>query len=205
MKDLLFVCIRNRVRSPFAEFLFRKMLEVRGDGLEEQIRVSSAGFEPAEFRELMITKNISPPEPFYGVSMSEPTLSELRKRRIAPPEGWRSRELVPDDVKNSSLIIVALMQQKQQLQVLFTEAAGKVFTTREIAGREGLLTHEVFSLLPFDHSFWWFCEENPDYVGKILSEMEEVLIDGFHTILRHLGIEAGDCLTPSRQRSNKIP
>ncbi|MDR3568666.1 MAG: hypothetical protein P4L43_11630 [Syntrophobacteraceae bacterium] len=190
MKNLLFVCVRNRVRSPFAEFVFRKMLQERSEGSELGIRAFSAGFHPPVLRELLAGKGVEPPEHLYGVPMSAPTLKELANRGISPPEGWRSKELVPDDVRNSNLIIVALMEQKQELISIYPEALGKVFTTREISGRQKPLTHEVFSILPFDDTFWWFCEENPDYVGTVLSEMEEVLIGGFHTILRHLGTEA---------------
>ncbi len=190
MKNLLFVCVRNRVRSPFAEFLFRKMLQERTNGSQLQIKVSSAGFHPVELRELLVTKSVEQPEPFYGVSMSEPTLKELGKRGISPPEGWTSRELGPDDVRNATLIIVALIQQKQELLALYPDALGKVFTAREITGQEKPFTHEIFSLLPFDDTFWWFCEENPDYAGKVLSEMEETLVGGFNTILHYLGMEA---------------
>ena len=190
MKNLLFVCIRNRVRSPFAEFLFRKMLRERSNGAALQIRVSSAGFYPPGLREEFVTKGVNTPENLYGVSMSGPTLEELGKRGVSPPEGWKSRELVADDVRNSDLIVVALMQQKEELLGFYPEARGKVFTTREIAGQEKPMTHEIFSVLPFDDTFWTFCEESPDYVGKVLSEMEEVLISGFDTILRHLGAGA---------------
>ena len=96
--NLLFVCVRNRVRSPFAEFLFRKMLKESKNESDQRIKVSSAGFQPTELRELLIRENVSPPEPFYGVSMSEPTMEELKKRGVSPPKGWTSKELVPDDV-----------------------------------------------------------------------------------------------------------
>ncbi len=189
MKNLLFVCIRNRVRSPFAEFLFRKMLQERSKGAEPQITVASAGFYPPGLREEFVTKGVSTPDHLYGVSMSGPTLEELGRRGASPPEGWKSRELVADDVRNSDLIVVALEQQKEELLGFYPEALGKVFTTREISGQEKPLIHEVFSILPFDDTFWTFCEESPDYVGKVLSEMEEVLISGYDTMLRHLGIE----------------
>ena len=45
--DLLFVCVRNRVRSPFSQFLFGKMLKEKANGLAERVKVSSAGFCPA--------------------------------------------------------------------------------------------------------------------------------------------------------------
>jgi protein-tyrosine-phosphatase len=163
------------------------MLRERLNGTEERIKVFSAGFHPAELRELLAAKGVKPPEHLYGVSMSGPTLEELGKRGVTPPEGWRSKELAADDVGNSDLIIVALMEQKQEMLTLYPEGIGKVFTTREIGGQEKPLTHEVFSLLPFDETFWSFCEEDPDYVGQVLSEVEEVLIRGFPTILHHLG------------------
>ncbi|MDR3553858.1 MAG: hypothetical protein P4L55_03800 [Syntrophobacteraceae bacterium] len=187
VRKILFVCVRNRVRSPFSEFLFKKMLKEKGKGLEHQVEVSSAGFQPSKLRDLLVDRKVEPPKPFYGASMSEAAREELRKRGIAPPVEWTSKELAADDVSNAELILVALSEQKEELLALFPEAHGRLYTVREITGGEPL-SHENFSILPFDKTFWWFCEENPDYVGKILSEMEEALIIGFPRILDYLGV-----------------
>ena len=84
------------------------------------------------------------------------------KRGIDPPTGWTSRGLIPDDVDDSRLIAVSLSEQKEVLLDLFHEA-----------------------------SFWWYCEENPDYVSKILWDLEEALIAAFPGIPKRLGIKAG--------------
>lgn len=188
--NLLFVCVRNRVRSPFSEFVFGKMLKEKGKGLDGRVKVSSAGFFPAILQNIFVRARISPPDPFFGASMSEVAREELLKRDLSPPADWTSKELTPGDVKNSGLIVMSLPQQKEGLLDLFPEARGKVFTLREAAGRDEPLVSEVFSNLPLDDTFWWFCEDNPAYVVNMLSDLENALIEAFPRILRKLGIEA---------------
>jgi len=187
--SLLFVCVRNRVRSPFSEFIFGKMLKEEKEGLSGRIKISSAGFFPQVLQDRVVNLGISLPEPLFGTAMSEVTEEELRKRGLNLPAGWTSRELVPDDVKNSGLIIISLPQQKEELLKLFPEARDKVFTLREIAGRDQPLISEIFSNLPLDDTFWWFCEDNPAYVSNMLLDLEEALIEAFPRILQQLGME----------------
>ena len=156
--------------------------------MEERIKVSSAGFYPPKLRDFLAKKHIRSPEPFYDTYMSKITREEIKKRGIGIPEEWRSKELLPDDVKNSRLIVVALSEQKEELLKLFPEAHSKVFTGREIAGFDKPLIHEDFSQLPFDKGFWDYCEENPIYVPKILAEIEESLIIALPNILEKLGM-----------------
>ena len=185
---LIFVCVRNRVRSPFSEFLFKKMLEERNDGLEHQVEVSSAGFHPTALQNLLTERKVDPPSPFYGAFMSEPAREKLRERGIDPPKDWTSKKLVAGDVSSAKLIVVALSEQKEELLALFPEAHGRIYTLRDITGQAEPQSHEVFSILPFDDTFWSYCEEDPHYVGKILTEMEEALIICFPKILRYLGV-----------------
>jgi protein-tyrosine-phosphatase len=165
------------------------MLKEKGKGFDGRVKVSSAGFFPAILQGLLVRVRISPPDPFFGASMSEVAREELRKRGLNPPADWTSKELTPGDVKNSGLIIMSLPQQKEGLLDLFPEAHGKVFTLREIAGRHEPLVSEVFSNLPLDDTLWWFCEDNPAYVVNMLSDLEEALIEAFPRILWKLGIE----------------
>lgn len=188
-RNLLFVCVRNRVRSPFAEFLFKKMLQDQTNDLYDHIKVSSAGFYPTKLDELLSKMDIMRPEPFYNTSMSEIAREELMKRGIEIPSSWKSRELRDDDVKNSGLIIVALSEQQEELRVRFPDVQNKIYTTRQIVGRDKPFTHEDFSHLPFDNTFWDYCEEDPIYVNKIILEMEEVLITAFPWILKQLGVK----------------
>ncbi len=186
--NLLFVCVRNRVRSPFSEFIFRKMLKEKKEGLDDRIKVCSVGFFPPVLRDRLADLRISLPEPIFGTSMSGATEEELRKRGFDAPAGWTSRELAPDDVENSRLIIISLPQQKEELLKLFPEARHKVFTLREMAGRDQPLVNEIFSNFPLDDTFWWYCEENPAYVSNMLLDLEEALIEAFPKILRQLGV-----------------
>jgi hypothetical protein len=53
---------------------------------------------------------------------------------------------------------------------------------------EEYLLFEDFGVCPMDHTFWDYVEENPDYVSRVISAMEETLIRAFPNILKQLGI-----------------
>ncbi len=187
---VLFVCIANRVRSVFAEFLLRKMLDEKDKRLMNEIRVSSAGFVPSKMRDLFAELNIPFPNPFYNRPMSETTRSTLIGKGIEVSDQWRSKELTPKMVKESDLIITALPHQKEGLTQLFPEIGSKVFTLREISHWNGYLNLDDVNGVPMDNTFWDYVEENPEYVSKVLWEMEEILIRAFPNILEKFGLKA---------------
>lgn len=186
--EIIFVCISNRVRSVFAEFLFRKMLGERDKRLRDEISVSSAGFIPQKMRNLFAELNIQFPVPFYNRPMSEITWSTLVGKGIKVPDQWRSKELTPEMLKESDLIITALPIQKEGLTQLFPEIGSKIFTLREISNWNDYLTLDDVSGVPLDNTFWYYVEENPKYVSKVHSEVEEILVRGFPNILEKLGL-----------------
>lgn len=186
--DIIFVCISNRVRSVFAEFLLRKMLGEKDKRLMNQVRVSSAGFIPQKMRDLFAEINIPFPNPFYNRPMSEITWSALVEKGIEVSDQWRSKELTPEMLKESDLIITALPLQKEGLTQLFPEVRSKIFTLREISNWTDYLILDDVGGVPMDHTFWHFVEENPEYVSKVLWEVEKILVRGFPNILKKLGL-----------------
>ncbi len=188
--EIIFVCISNRVRSVFSEFLLRKMLGEKDKRLKGEIRVSSAGFIPQEMKDLFAKVNIPFPNPFYNRPMSEITWSALVKKGIEVSDQWRSKELTPKMVKESDLIITALPLQKERLTQLFPEVRSKIFTLREISNWNGYLCLDDVGGVPMDNTFWYYVEENPEYVSKVLWEVEKILVHAFPNILEKLGLKA---------------
>lgn len=188
--NVIFVCISNRVRSVFAEFLLKKMLADRDKRLMDEVRVSSAGFVPQKLKNLFTKENILFPNPFYKRPMATTTRSALLEKGIEVSDEWRSKELTPEMVREADLIIIALLDQKEELIKLFPEVRSKVFTLREISNWNDYLTLDDVGGVPLDNTFWYFVEENPEYVSKVLLEMEEILVRGFPNILEKLGLKA---------------
>jgi protein-tyrosine-phosphatase len=185
---VVFVCIANRVRSAFAEFLFAKMLAERDEILMNEVKVSSAGFIPQKLRDQLAKVRICFSEPFYNRPMAETTRAALLKKDIAVSADWRSKELSPEMVEDADLIITALPEQKEELVNLFPEARSKIFTTREISKWDEYLIFEHSTRVPLDHTFWDYVEENPDYVSKVIMETEETLVRAFPNIFKQLGV-----------------
>ncbi len=185
---IVFVCIRNRVRSPFAEFLFRKMMAERDETLLNRVKVSSAGFIPQKLKDQLAEVRVRFPDPFYNRPMAQGTRAALLKKGIVVCAEWRSKALSPEMIKEADLLITALPEQKEDLINLFPEAQAKILSTREISQWDEPLVFEDFTGLPLDDTYWEYVEENPDYVSKILLETEETLIRAFPNILKQLGL-----------------
>lgn len=187
---VVFVCISNRVRSAFAEFLFAKMLAERDETLMNEVKASSAGFVPQTFRDQLAEVHVGFPDPFYNRHMAETTRAALFKKGIVVSAEWRSKELSPEMMKDADLIITALPEQKEELINLFQKARSRIFTTREISKWDEYLISEDPTGIPLDHTFWDYVEENPDYVSKVILETEKTLVRAFPNILKHLGLES---------------
>ena len=185
---LIFICISNRVRSPFAEFLFPKMMREWDERLVDKVKVSSAGFISQKLRDRLAKVHVSFPDPFYNRFMAETTQGALLKKGITVPDEWKSKELSPEMVEDADLLITALPEQQEELVNLYPRDRFKIFTTREMSRWEEYLIFEDFGVCPMDNTFWNYVEENPDYVSKVISAMEETLIRAFPNILRQFGI-----------------
>lgn len=181
---VVFVCVGNRIRSVFAEFFVRDMFDNRYD----DIALSSAGFVPQALKDRLAALNIQSPEPFYNRAMSELTMKALLEKGIGVPEGWRSKELNLAMIKEADLIITALPAQKEDISGLYRESRNKIFTIRELSERDEYLFFEDLSVIPFNDTFWDYCEEDPEYVSKIHRSWEETLTKAIPSIIKKLGI-----------------
>jgi protein-tyrosine-phosphatase len=182
MREVLFVCVGNRVRSAFAELFLAEMLGKKGI----DISVSSAGFFPQQLKDLLSQNHIQSPEPFYNRPMSEVTMTALREKGIRVPEGWRSKELSPAMVKKANLLITALGMQKDELASRYEDECAKIFSIRELLKTEDYLFFEDFTKVPMDASFWQYCEEDPEYVAKIIRTWEQTLLKAVPMIIKQL-------------------
>jgi protein-tyrosine-phosphatase len=183
-----FVCVRNRVRSIFAEFYLGDVFRKGGDGAT----VSSAGFVPQVLKDQLAEARIPFPEPLFNAAMSRLTREFLLEKGIRVPEGWRSKELSAEMVAKADLIITALGAQKEELCDLYKEACPKIFSIREMSEKKGYLFSEDFSALPLDQDYWYYAEEDPGYVSKTLQEWEETLIMAIPNITKSLGMGERD-------------
>lgn len=188
-RKVLFICVRNRVRSVFAEFYLRTQLIEKMGSLAEEIKISSAGFYPKTLRDIMDEAKIQPPEPFFYTDMSEVVRELLREKEMPVPKGWRSKPLTSDLITAVDVVVTALSWQKKEIAEAFPEVRDKIFTFREMAAWEDDILFETITGLPMDESFWDFCEENPSYVTKVIGEVEELMNRGFPRMLKKLGIE----------------
>jgi protein-tyrosine-phosphatase len=181
---VVFVCVANRVRSPFAEFLFTDAIAKSG----ENITVSSAGYVPQVLKDKLTGYNISIPEPFFNRPMSELTRAALLEKDVTVPNGWRSKELSPEILREADLIFTAISMQKEALSSRYTEFRNKIFNISDLSEKNDYPFLEDFSIIPLDENFWHYCEEDPEYVSKTLKTWEEILISAFPKIIKELSL-----------------
>ena len=181
---ITFVCVRNRVRSVFAQFYLEDVFRKRGDAAT----VFSAGFVPQVLKDQLAEARIPFPEPLFNTSMSRWTREFLLEKGIRVPEDWRSKELSAELIDRSDLIITAIGPQKEELCALHEEACRKIFSIREMSDKKGYLLSEDFSALPLDQNYWYYAEEDPKYVSRVLLEWEKTLVNAIPNITRILGM-----------------
>jgi protein-tyrosine-phosphatase len=153
VRHLLFVCVRNRVRSAFSEIYFHHLLRQRDSGLARQVAVSSAGFRSRDINELLASNVIPTPDPFYNQDLGWATRQALSQRGIAPSSIWRSKPLTPRMIATADLVITALPQQKDELTEIYPRDGFKFVTIREISNWDRNLISENITGLPLDENF----------------------------------------------------
>ena len=179
-----FVCVRNRVRSTFARFYLEDFLRKRG----EKATVSSAGFVPQVLKDQLAGAGIPFPVPVFNAPMSRLTREFLLEKGIRVPQDWRSRAFNAEMIDRATLIITALGPQKDELCDLYKEASAKIVSIRELSERQGYLVSEDFSALPLDQNYWYYAEEEPGYVSRVLQEWEKTLVSAIPNITKRLGM-----------------
>lgn len=179
---VVFICVANRVRSPFAEFFMKDEMDKRG----EDITVSSAGYVPQKLKDRLAEANVAMPEPFFTRSMSELTRATLLEKGISVPNGWCSKELSFEIVEEADLIVTALASQHKDLSSIYKKYRNKFITIRDLSEENNYPFLEDFSAIPLDDTFWHYCEENAEYVSKTLKAWEDILIGAFPSIIRNL-------------------
>ena len=192
---LVFVCIGNRNRSPFAEFFFSKLISERNKELAPKITLSSYGFIPQKMKKKIAATEVGFPDPFFGRPLALSTRTVLLKEGIAVPERWKTKPLTPEVVKEADMIITMLLEQKMDLIDLYPEAVSKICTIREISQWDGPLSwddHPKHRRIPSDINFWDYVEEDLDHVSIALSEMKKMLIMAYPDILDKLGLNHGE-------------
>jgi protein-tyrosine-phosphatase len=186
-----FVCVRNRVRSTFAGFYLEDFLRKRG----ERATVSSAGFVPQVLKDQLAGAGIPFPVPLFNAPMSRLTREFLLEKGIRVPQDWRSKALNAEMVDRASLIITALGPQKDELCDLYKEASAKIVSIRELSEKQGYLVSEDFSAVPLDQNYWYYAEEEPGYVSRVLREWEKTLVSAIPNITARLGMGKRALLT----------
>ena len=185
---VLFVCVSNLGRSPFAEYMLRAMVSGMEPGLSQWIEVASAGFVPEAVKRRSAELGDAMPDPFYGRPMPEVTRVALAEKGITVPPDWKSREAGPELLHRADVIVTALREQKEDLAGLYPDIGDRIHTMREMARWEGYLFHEDFSVLPRNGKIWKLVEEDRGYVSRILAETEDILIRAFPHIFKALGV-----------------
>lgn len=146
MKQILFLCSANRLRSVIAAQVFRSLLFQRDRDLAHQIRVSSAGVIAEECIECFHSRGL--PGLSFGRSPASSAVAALAKRGI-DVSGYLSQELDTAMVKEADLILAVLQVNKQGVLELCPQAKGKVFTLMEFTGEElYYLFHDCHNLAP---------------------------------------------------------
>ena len=117
--NVLFVCTGNTCRSPMAEGLFRKAAEGKG------YRVSSAGVSA------------------YGGSAASPETLAILAERKAPIEGFASRMVDEEILKDASHVFCLTSGHLNILQQMFPEDEEKLFLVTEFAEIDGQVGGDV--------------------------------------------------------------
>jgi len=172
------------VRSTFARFYLEDFLRKRG----ETATVSSAGFVPQVLKDQLAGAGIPFPVPLFDAPMSRLTREFLLEKGIRVPQDWRSKALNAEMVDRATLIITALGPQKDELCDLYKEASAKIVSIRELSEKQGYLVSEDFSALPLDQNYWYYAEEEPGYVSRVLREWEKTLGSAIPNITARLGM-----------------
>jgi len=155
----------------------------------------SCGFISQKMRERIAALQVGFPDPFYGRTLALSTRTVLLEEGIAVPDGWRTKPLTPEVVKEADMIVVVLPEQKKDLIELYPEAVPKIFTIKEISQWEDRLIWEegfMHNRIPSDIYFWDYVEENLDHVSIALSQMKKMLIMAYSDILDKLGLNHTD-------------
>ena len=119
MVRILFVCHGNICRSPMAEFVMRDM--VRKVGLEDEIRVSSAGTSAEEL----------------GNPVYSPVRRLLKEHGIGC-SGKTARRMIPGDYGSYDLLIGMDEENIYNMRRLCSDDPdGKIHLLLEYAGRQG--------------------------------------------------------------------
>jgi len=186
MSNLLFLCIRNRVRSVFSELFARDTFKTMQGDLSHKIMVQSAGFFPKEVKAFLDDLNVTDPDPFYGCDMSTQVRKLLREKGIAVPDVWQSKCVSFEMVKNADLIVVSLPEQKKELAELYPDYQQNMVTLKEIAKWEGAAVSEDASDAFKQDHIWEYWEENPIHVSKTIEEVEMLLTMAIPRIVKRL-------------------
>jgi len=177
----------NRVRSTFAELFLNDQYHQQG----ADIIVSSAGYIPRLLRNRLTEAKIPFPSPLYGRSMSEVTNRFLVEKGIRVPAGWRSKELNLEMINKANLVVTALQIQKNDLCSRYEDERHKIFSIRELSQTKQYLFFEDFSKVPLDADFWHHCEEDPEYVGRVLETWEQTLNTALPYLIKQLRSGSG--------------
>ncbi len=148
LKNILFVCTGNTCRSPFAEFMMRKLLEERlGDDAASKIRISSAGT--------------------YAFSGVEPPPDAQRSARefdvdLSP---HRSRSIHLSMMEAADLILCMTAMHKAHLVARFPWFEDRIFILKKYAGGR----YSQGEMETTDESF-----DIDDPIGKGIGEYRKV-------------------------------
>ncbi len=117
MPNVIFICTANICRSPMAEKFFQQQLEQRG--LTGIHHVASAGTWAQEGlpADRIVTRIV---EDQYGLSLQDHRSKEVNKELLA----------------DQDVILVMEKNQREALQIEFTEQAPRIFLLSEMVGQE---------------------------------------------------------------------
>ena len=136
-----FVCVRNRVRSTFAEFYLEDVFRKRG----EDATVSSAGFVPQVLKDQLAGALIPFPDPFFNTSMSRLTREFLLEKGIRVPEDWRSKELSPEMVDASGPHHYCAWPRRRKNSATFTKRpATRYFQSERCRRKKDIFFLKIF-------------------------------------------------------------
>ncbi len=133
MKQMLFVCSANRLRSVVAEHMFRSLLFQMDQDLARQIEISSAGVDAAECIECINQRGMVRSTPYFGKAPASSAVAALAKRGV-DISGYRSLEVNVAMVQDADLVLTAQEVNKRGVLEICPEADGKVFTLMEFSG-----------------------------------------------------------------------
>lgn len=168
-----------------AEHFFRQMLFEGDAAFATRIDVSSAGFIGKEVSSWFQQNDIPFPEPLFNSPTSKLIQNHLLARGI-DLSAHRSRPVTEALLGQAHTVVPMLSILKRDLLRAYPHIKEKIVLPGELLGEDKHFFWEDRSAVPNDRRMYEYAHTNPDYVTRVVDEIETFIREAFQRIVDHL-------------------